>query len=314
MKSKGISSRPPGPYGRNAAFDCALVAAHHQPLALLAVVDEQVGVAQGRQALLAALAERLGDEVLVRHRDHRDSHPRQAPELGRVHPAGDDDHLGLDLALVGHDASHPPALGLDRGDAVVGEHRGAALAGAVGQRVGELRRVDVAVGRQPGRADDAVGRHQREHLLRLVGRDQVERKAERLRPAGLAAQLLHPLLRGGQPQAAALDPAGVELRLLADPPVEVDRVHHHLRQRDRAAQLAHESRRVEARAGRELVAVDEDDVAPAELREVVGDRGPADAAADDHAARGAGQLRPKGHRPPRAIGRSAGPRRSRASG
>ena len=50
-----------------------------------------------------------------------------------------------------------------------------------------------------------------------------------------------------------------------------------------------------------------------ELGQVVGDRRPADAAADDHAAGGGGQLTPARHAPPRASGRSAGRRPSRAA-
>ena len=117
-----------------------------------------------------------------------------------------------------------------------------------------------------------------------LGRDQLERQPERLRPAGLAARLLPALGRARQPDAAALRPARVELAA-AELPVELDRVHHHPRQRDRRAQLADEPGGVERRAARELVAVEQHDVAPAELGEVVGDRRPADAAADDHAAR-----------------------------
>ena len=63
-------------------------------------------------------------------------------------------------------------------------------------------RVEPAVGRQPDGAEDAVGRHQREAVLGLAGADQLERQAERLGPAGLAAQLLEPL-RASTPAAAS---------------------------------------------------------------------------------------------------------------
>ena len=95
-----------------------------------------------------------------------------------------------------------------------------------------------------------------------------------------------------------------------EPPVEVDRVHHHLRQRDRAAQLADEAGRVEGRARGELRALEQDDVLPAQFRQVVGERGAADAAADDHAAGAVGQLSPRHRRPPPARSRSRGRRRS----
>ena len=83
----------------------------------------------------------------------------------------------------------------------------AALAGALGERERELRGVEVAVRRKPGRAEHAVGRHQREELLRLLGRDQLERQPERLRPARLAAQLLHALLARREPDARRTRPS-----------------------------------------------------------------------------------------------------------
>ena len=162
-------------------------------------------------------------------------------------------------------------------------------------------RVEVAVGRQPRRAEHAVGDHQREALLRLVSRQQLERQPERLRPAGLPPRLLPARLRRRQPQPAALDPAAVERA------VELDRVHHHPRQRDRAAELADEPGRVERRAGGELIAVDQHHVLPAQLGEVVGDRAAAHAPADDHAACRPGKVTRHAARP-RARRRSAGPR------
>ena len=77
--------------------------------------------------------------------------------------------------------------------------------------------------------------------------------------------------RAGQPDAAALGPAGVELAA-AELPVELDRVHHHPRQRHRGAQLADEAGGVERRAAGELRALEQHDVAPAQLGQVVGDR------------------------------------------
>ena len=161
----------------------ALVAAHHQPAALLAEVDEVVGVAQRRQVAARALAERLRDEVLVRHRHDRHAHAGEPGDLRGVHPAGVDEHLALDVAAVGRDAAHGAAADVDPGHAGVREDPAAAAARAVGQRVGEPARVQVAVGRQPGGADHPVGGHQREALLRLLGGDQLQRQPERLRPA-----------------------------------------------------------------------------------------------------------------------------------
>ena len=227
--------------------------------------------------------------------------PASRADLGREHAARVDDDLGLDRALVGLDAGR-------RGRArrrspvtrVFGRDLGAAAPRALGERERELARVDVAVGREVGRAEHAVGRHRREELLRLVGGDQLEREAERLRPAGLARELLHALLRRREPQRADLAPAGLEPDLVAERAVEVDRAHHHLRQAERAAQLADEPGRMEGRAARQVGPLDEDDVVPAEPGEPVEDRAAADAAADHD------RTRPRTHpeqRKPSGCGR-----------
>ena len=50
-------------------------------------------------------AGRLRDEVLVRDRDDGHADACEPADLRRVHPAGVDDDLGLDVAAVGLDAA-----------------------------------------------------------------------------------------------------------------------------------------------------------------------------------------------------------------
>ena len=235
------------------------------------------------------------------HRHERHAHAGHAPDLRGEHAAGVDHDVGLDVAALGAHPAHAPVAHVEPGHARVRVDVAAALARALGERVGEQARVEVAVGRQPRRAEHAVGGHEREALLRLLRAQQLERQPERLGPARLAPGLLPTRFRRREPQPAALDPAAVER------PVELDRVHHHPRQRHRAAQLPDEPGRVERRAGGELVAVDQHDVVPAELGEVVGDRAAAHAPADDHAARGPRKVTRHAGRP-RARRRSAGQR------
>ncbi len=248
----------------------------------------------------------------MRERHDRHAHAGHPPDLGGEHAAGVDDDLGLDRPPLGLHAAHPPRaaaalLDVDRGHARVREHAAAALARAVGERRRQLRGVEVAVGRQVGAAADAVGAHQREQLLGLLRRDELQRQAERLRPRDLAQHLLFALRRARQPDAAALDPAAVERA------VQLDRVDHHPRQRDARAQLPDEAGRVERRAARQLVAVEQHDVALAELREVVRDRRAADAAADDHDARARRQLARPDHQRATAASHSSNSRRATVS-
>ena len=56
----------------------------------------------------------------------------------------------------------------------MGLHLPTPPSGAFGEREGELRGVDVAVGREIGGAEDALDRHRRKELLRVRGGDQLE--------------------------------------------------------------------------------------------------------------------------------------------
>ncbi len=184
----------------------ALVAAHHQATHLGAEVDQVVRVAQLGQVRRHAL-DRLGDQVLVREGDDRDGDPRHAPDLGGEHAGRVDHDLGGDLAAIRGHAGHAPTLDADSRHPRPRKDRRPAAPGAGGQRLGQPARVEVAVGRQPGGAEHAIGHHQREEALCLLGADQLHRQAVGLGPARLAAQLLHPLRARGKPQRADLAPA-----------------------------------------------------------------------------------------------------------
>ena len=255
-----------------------LVAAHDQPARLGPEVDEQRRVSHRRH--LEREPRRLRDEVLVRHRHDRDVDARESADLLRVHATGVDDDLGLDRAAVGLDARHAPALDGDARDAGAGRDLCAAAPRPFGERERELARVDVAVGGQERRAEDAVRDHRWKELLRLVGRDQLERQTERLRPARLPRDLLHPLGRRREPERPDLVPARLETHFGLERAVEVDALHHHPRERERAAELTNQAGRVERRPARELGALDEHDVVPPEAREPVEDGAAADSASD----------------------------------
>jgi hypothetical protein len=138
----------------------ALVAAHQEPADFLAEIDEAVGVAHRRDVARHAV-DRLGDEILVRHRDHRNGEADHPADLVRPDPGRVDDRL----------ARHRPLLRLDTGDPATGdpnaEHvhagpdRDAALSRPRRERPGQRRRVDPAVGRQVRGALDPRDAHQR---------------------------------------------------------------------------------------------------------------------------------------------------------
>ena len=186
----------------------------------------------GRCSPARALAERLGDEVLVRERDDRDAHAGQAPELGGEHAAGVDDDLAPRSAP--HSVSHAAHAAVARRRSPVTrvcvKIRAPPAPRALGQRVGQLRRVEVAVGRQVGRAAHAVGRPSA-GSARAPPRPRAARAAARTSAPTPTwrCELLLALGRAGQPQRRRTPTQPQSERA-----VELDRVHHHPRQRDRA--------------------------------------------------------------------------------
>ena len=259
----------------------------------------------------------------MRERHDRHAHARHPADLRREHPAGVDDDLGLDRPPLRLHAAHAAAAGASSTSIAVTrvcvKMRHAARPRAVGERRRQQRRVEVAVARQVGGAAHALGAHQREQLARLLGGDQLERQAERPRPRHLAQHLLLALGRARQADAAALAPSRSRACGRARPSPSSCRVSERLER-----SWPDEAGGVERRAARQLVAVEQHDVALAERREVVGDRRAAHAAADDHDARAVGQLTrpPSAHlrsqplrvapAPLRAAARSALPRSPRS--
>ena len=110
----------------------------------------------------------------MRHRNDRDVHAREPADLVGVDASRVHDDLALDAALVCLDCLHAAVGEVDAAYPRLGEDRGAALTGSLGERQGELARVEVTVGGKQGRAVHALGRHRREELLGLLGRDEMK--------------------------------------------------------------------------------------------------------------------------------------------
>ena len=179
----------------------ALIAAEEEPAQILPEIDEVVRVAQLREVGMHAL-ERVAEEVLMRHRDDRDGHAREAADLGREHAASVHDELRRDRVALARvldgESRHATSGALDRHDAVVLPDVDAAGARTSRQREGQARWVEPAVGREPRGAADPLGRHEREPVAGFVRPDELKGQAERARPPGLPAELLHPLVRRGE--------------------------------------------------------------------------------------------------------------------
>jgi hypothetical protein len=111
---------------------------------------------------------------------------------------------------------------LDAGDAHALDDGRAVHARALGQRLGDARRVDIAVRRDIGGADHAVGGHDGEQVLGFPRADQMHFQPEALCRGGGALDLGPAVLGRGEPQTPDLLPVRVLAGLFLDSVIEFD--------------------------------------------------------------------------------------------
>ncbi len=258
-----------------------LVAAEGEPADLLLEIGAPVGIADRRHAGCDA-GDRFGDHVLMLHRLERHGDASHRGDLARPQ-AGAEHHLvAADIAGAGAHAGH--AAIRDRkacaGDAF--DDPRAMHARASRQRLRDIGRARLAVGRHEGGADQIVDIDQRPHCLGLGRRQQMHVEAEGARCRRLTAELGPAFVVAGEPQAPGLAPAGGEAGLRLKPPVEAGGITQDLRDRRRRAQLTDEAGGMPRRAASQRAAFDENDVGLVVAGEMIGGGTTDDAAADDH--------------------------------
>ncbi len=270
-----------------------LVAAHDQPADLLLEIDQAVGVAERRQVGRDA-GDRLGDHVLVLHRGERHAHPGKAPERPGPLARTQHDDLGGDFALLGDDARDPAALSAKAGDGAAFDDPHTVLPRALGQRLGDVGGIGLAVGWQVRSPDQVGDVHQRPEILGFGGREQVHLEAEAVRGGRLALELDHPIGGAGEPQAAVHLPAARLAGLGLQPLVQLDAVLQELGHVGIGPELPDETGGVPGRAAGQLLSLEQHHLPPAEPGQMIGDRAAHDAAAYDHDPAVGGQA---GHLP-----------------
>ncbi len=260
-------------------------ATHHESADFLLVVDEAVRIADHGQVGCHA-GDRFRDDVEVLGGVERHVDAGAPPELARPLSAAVDERRAGDLAALvaarPGDAGHAAVVQRHAVDLHALEDAGAARPRTLRERLRQVRRIGLAVARNPHGAREVVGAQDRRDALRLGRRHVVERDAEALRARHLALDQRQPFRRLRDVEAAALLPAGREPGLGLQRRVELDAVLAHARRVARRPRLADQSRRMPSRAAGELALLEQHDVRDAELGEVVGGRHAGDAAADDH--------------------------------
>ena len=277
--------------------------ADHHAAALLAVVAVRRGVLEDRRVRVDPL-DGVGDQVVVLGGLVGDHHAAPLAELAGPHAGAVHDVLALEgrRVAVGRACRdhHPPHLAvLDQHvvhpDPLDDSH--AEVLRAAGQRLGEVDRVDPAVAGDVEAGQQVVGLRPGEEVGHLLRPDLLDLEPEVALEGGDPAVLVQPVGVGrGLDQPDRLE-ARRDPGLGLEPRVEVTGVQPDpgagLRGRPEAR---HQPGRVPRRTAGEPVALQHDDVGPALVGEVVGDRAPDHAAPDDDDTGPVRQCRGRGHR------------------
>ena len=157
------------------------------------------------------------------------------------------------------------------------------------KRLRHVGRIDLGVVRQPQRAEQIVGAHHGIFCRRLGDRNDLAGDALRARRRMNALEQRHALGRARDQHRAALLPAGRLPGLGFELLIELGRILHEPRHVLVRAQLPDQSGRMPGRAAGQPPLLQQHDVAPAVLGQVIGDRAADDAAADDDGARAIGK-------------------------
>ena len=225
---------------------------------------------------------RLGDDVLVLDGNDRDVEAdHRAGAAGEI-AGGGDDVLAGDVALVGLDQPFAGRRLLDAGHRRVAVDFGAAIARAARERLRQVGGLDIAVVGMLDGAEDAVRLAERPDLLHLLRRQHVDVDADRARDAGIVHELVPAVLGAGEADVGADGEADVLAGLRLQRLVEGDRVFVDLADRVAHVEERQQPRRMPGRAGGQLLALDQDDIRPALLGQMVERRDADDASTDNN--------------------------------
>ena len=238
---------------------------------------------------LGHLRKVLGEDVLVRHRQNRQLQADHAPNLTTPKASRIDDMLAVNrvelFAGRGADRVHlPTAIGgsVHRAGPRVSVDLGAGLSGRLGVRVGYAGRVDVALVSVPHRADEILLVEDRMDLFGLSDRDQLGVHAEVTALGVGGFQPVITLRCVGEHDAAGDVNATVPTGHLLDLFVELDRVLLQLGDVRVTVERVHATGRMPGRSGGQFSALQQDNICPTVLRQVIENRRPHDAAADHY--------------------------------
>ena len=210
-------------------------------------------------------------------------HARHRPDLLGPHPSAVDDVLGLDRAVLGDDPGDPAALLRDSSDRGVLDDADTAHPGPLGQRHRHICRIGPSFIGGVETSDHSAGVDLWPQVGDFGGGDLLALDAHHPQEVRLATELVGPLIRAGGLEVADRPKAGGEPGLVLEHLVEVSRVLGHPGE----GFCGHASGDNKACGmpcgpGGELVTLQQDNVVPAELGQVVRNAATDHPATDDH--------------------------------
>ena len=209
-------------------------------------------------------------------------------QLARPHATADHHVLRPDRALRGHHAGRAAPLHQDLRHGQGFDDARAAHPRALGVGHRHVGGVHLSVHGGPEAAHEIGCVDQRPALLDAGRGDRLDRKAEIAGHGGAAGELLVACGIVGDTKGAVAAKAGSLARLRFERAEQLTRILRQFGHLPRRTQLRHQARGVPGRAAGELLALAQDHVADAELREVIGDGAAGNATSndDDFGARG----------------------------
>ena len=268
-----------------------LVGAKQKATGLLAHVPRAVALTQNAHFRQASGLARLnggmglGDDILVLYgNDRHIKANHRARAAGKVAGRGNDVLAG-DVALIGLD--QPFAIGLlnNAGHGGLTIDGRATVTRAACEGLGQVGGLDIAVIRMLDRAQQVVGLAQGPDFLDLVRGQELDVNTDGLGHTRIIFVLVHPVLGPGQTDVADIAKADLQIGLGLKGGIEAHRIFVHLANRVAQIEQGQQARRVPGRAGGQLLAFDQNHIAPAQLGQMVKGADTDDSAANDDRTR-----------------------------
>ncbi len=216
------------------------------------IIAAGIIVAQHRQGRVYALHP-FEQHIIVLAGMERRGHTDAGCQIARPHTAANDHIVGGNRSFVGFDPCDPLAIVLDLGDLGIFKNLRAAAARALGQRLGDINRVGIAVAGNMDAADHILNIDDGGQGLNLFWADDMDRKVKDLGHGGAAFQLLKALSIGRHRDGAALAIASGLTGFGLQSAIELACIFGQLGHIDRWPQLSHQSSRVPGGAAGQLL-------------------------------------------------------------